>query len=299
MPDTSKIRIPLKNAVKKPIVKIISKDSLELSQDRIELSEIKPLTTDSLGTNPYLSGIQPVILPSADTLIELPALINDSIAADTLKAKEPKDARLVLAYNKVRFFRDDVQGKCDSLAYFSKDSTIQMYTDPVIWSDKNQISANYIEIINKSENREEIHMKEDAFIIAMEDDSLRFNQIKGKNMIGYVSKNQLIKIDVNGNGQSNYYARDSKGVIGLNMAESSNITIYMNKGKVKRIAFIKSPDGELKPLAELEDGDKLLPGFKWQAEQRPVDKNDIFRDPNKEPAPKPKPIKKTESIEIE
>jgi hypothetical protein len=102
---------------------------------------------------------------------------------------------------------------------------------------------------------------------------------------GYVRQNQLVKIDVDGNGQSNYYARDKNGVIGLNKAESSNISIYMNKGKVKRIAFIKSPDGELKPLAELEDGDKLLPGFKWQSELRPVNKDDIFRDPGKEPAP--------------
>ncbi|HEY6914177.1 MAG TPA: organic solvent tolerance protein OstA, partial [Paludibacter sp.] len=120
-------------------------------------------------------------------------------------------------------------------------------------------------------------MNEDAFIIGMEDDSIRFNQIKGKNMIGYVRKNELYKIDVNGNGQSNYYAYDKKGIIGLNKAESSNITIYMNKGKVSRIALIKSPDGELKPMAEIDEGDKKLPGFNWQQEIRPKSKMDIFR----------------------
>lgn len=96
-------------------------------------------------------------------------------------------------------------------------------------------------------------------------------------MTGFTYKNNLYKIDVDGNGQSNYYASDKKGIIGLNKAESSNITIYMDKGKVKRIAFIKSPDGSLKPLAQLQEGDKLLPGFKWQPDLRPKDKNDIFR----------------------
>jgi hypothetical protein len=211
-------------------------------------------------------------------------LVADSIRIDTLKTKPQKDARLVLAYHRVRFFRGDLQGKCDSLVYWSKDSTIQMYTKPIIWSDKNQISANYIEMINHTKDPDEIRMKENAFIIQMEDDSLRFNQIKGKNMTGYVRNNQLQKIDVDGNGLSNYYASDKKGVIGLNKAESSNITIYMNKGKVKRIAFIKSPDGELKPLAKLSDGDKLLPGFNWQAEIRPKNKEDIFRHPATEPA---------------
>ena len=53
----------------------------------------------------------------------------------------------------------------------------------------------------------------------------------------------------------------------------------MNEGKVQKIAFIKSPDGELKPMADIEEGDKLLPGFKWQEELRPKSKDDIFSDP--------------------
>lgn len=202
-----------------------------------------------------------------------------SAASDSLAVEKKQDPRLVLAWHRVRFFRDDFQGKCDSLAYWSKDSTIQMFIEPVIWSGRNQISAKYIEIINQSKERDEIKMQEDAFIIAMEDDSIRFNQIKGKNMIGFVRKNNLYKIDVDGNGQSNYYARNQDGVIGLNKAESSKISIHMDQGKVSKIVFLKKPEGELKPLANIEDGDKLLPGFKWQSAIRPKNKEDIFRHP--------------------
>ena len=260
MPDTTPLRksAPDKKIIKKPIVKKLASDSLSLASKNPEFQALSKSRKDSL-----ISG----------------KLVGDTLHTDSLATKPPKDARLVLAYHKVRFFRDDMQGKCDSLTYWSKDSTIQMFTSPVIWSNKNQISANYIEMINRSKDPDEIRMKNDAFIISMEDDSLRFNQIKGKNMIGYVRNNELDKIDVSGNGQSNYYARDKNGVIGLNKAESSNISIYMNKGKVKRIAFIKSPDGELKPLEQLEEGDKLLPGFNWQAELRPINKDDIFRRP--------------------
>ena len=263
MPDTvgPKKTVQDKKFPKKPIIKGGTPDSLSVAKTSTALLAEQKLYKDSL-----ISG----------------KIVADSLRTDTLATKPPKDARLVLAYHRVRFFRDDIQGKCDSLTYWSKDSTIQMFTHPVIWSDKNQISANYIEMINRAKDPDEIRMKDDAFIIAMEDDSLRFNQIKGKNMTGYIRNNELAKIDVNGNGQSNYYARDKNGVIGLNKAESSNITIYMNKGKVKKIAFIKSPDGELKPLAELESGDKLLPGFNWQAEIRPKNKEDIFRHPDPE-----------------
>lgn len=277
MPDTTPLRksAPDKKIIKKPIAKKIASDSLSLASRNPEFKAFSKLHKDSL-----TSG----------------KLVGDTLRTDSLATKPPKDARLVLAYHKVRFFRDDMQGKCDSLTYWSKDSTIQMFTNPVIWSNKNQISANYIEMINRSKDPDEIRMKDDAFIISMEDDSLRFNQIKGKNMIGYVRNNELDKIDVSGNGQSNYYARDKNGVIGLNKAESSNITIYMNKGKVKRIAFIKSPDGELKPLGQLEEGDKLLPGFNWQDELRPVNKDDIFRQPAPEPILAPATKSKTPSI---
>jgi lipopolysaccharide export system protein LptA len=277
MPDTTTAKKPLpdKKLLKKPIVKKAVPDSLSLASQNPELLAIQKLRKDSL-----ISG----------------ELVADTLRTDTLATKPPKDARLVLAYHRVRFFRDDIQGKCDSLAYWSKDSTIQMFTQPIIWSDKNQISASYIEMINRSKDPDEVRMKDDAFIIAMEDDSLRFNQIKGKNMTGYVRNNELYKIDVSGNGQSNYYARDKNGVIGLNKAESSNITIYMNKGKVKKIAFIKSPDGELKPLAELESGDKLLPGFNWQAEIRPKNKEDIFLHPAPEATAAPETKTKTPPV---
>lgn len=269
-------------------------DRLRTMPDTTKTKKIDLLTKDKKPVLKPTGKTQSNPIPAADSLmvklnvpdsLKVNRTLPDSMAvkkaaADSLALKPPKDARLVLAYHKVRFFRDDLQGKCDSLAYFSKDSTIQLYTEPVIWSGKNQMSANYIEMINRSKDPDMVIMKEDAFIISMEDDSIRYNQIKGKNMIGFVRKNELYRIDVNGNGQSNYFAHDDKGaIIGLNKAESSNISIYLTDGKVKKIAFIKSPEGELKPMADIEEGDKLLPGFKWLSEIRPINKDDIFRTP--------------------
>jgi len=297
--DITKIAIATDSAL---LIQYSKTDSLYLHADRLKampdssskstpekkiITErpLLPEYADSLATkyatatNPMLADLKPeeLLVPESPT--------NDlkdefkPVPADSLNQDKKKGNRIILAWNKVRFFREDFQGKCDSLVYFSKDSTIQLYTDPVLWSDKNQISANYIEIINRGKQNAEIRMLEDAFIISMEDDSIRFNQIKGRNMVAHVRNNQLVKIDVDGNGQSKYYARDKKGIVGLNMAESSNIAIYMNKGKVKKITFIKSPEGELKPLGQLEDADKILTGFKWQSEQQPMNKDDVFRDP--------------------
>jgi hypothetical protein len=282
MPDTthSNKSFAVKSGSKKNTDNTSFIDSIAMANSKPEKmapeADSNRTTLTSGSPEADLISVKPFIRDS----LSVQKITNDSVKTDSLAVNKEKNARLVLAYHKVRFFRKDFQGKCDSLAYWSKDSTIQFYTDPVIWSDKNQISADYIEMINRSKDPDEVHLKNNAFIIAMEDDSLRFNQIKGKNMIGFISKNQLTKIDVNGNGQSNYYARNEDGLIGLNKAESSNITIYMNKGKVKKIVFIKSPEGELKPMNDIEEGDKILPGFLWQEELRPKNKEDVFRTQN-------------------
>ena len=48
--------------------------------------------------------------------------------------------RLMKAYHKVRMYRTDVQGVCDSLVYNSKDSCMTMYVDPILWNEGQQLS---------------------------------------------------------------------------------------------------------------------------------------------------------------
>ncbi|WP_163712054.1 OstA-like protein [Mangrovibacterium lignilyticum] len=197
--------------------------------------------------------------------------------ADTLKTLPDTigDEKIVLGYYDVKFFRTDLQGKCDSLVYFTKDSTLCLYHNPVIWSQSNQMKAEYMEMVAKDSINQEFDMRKDAFIIAQED-STRFNQIKGRNMKGFIRGNELYKIDVDGNGQSLYYASDDTGIIGLNKAQSSTIEIRLKESQVTRIAFITTPDGKLIPVPDISDTEKTLPGFEWLDAIRPKSLEDIF-----------------------
>ena len=197
--------------------------------------------------------------------------------ADTLRTMPDSipNEKIVRAYFKVKFFRPDLQGKCDSLVYFTRDSTLCMYHSPVIWSGGNQMTARYMEMVAKDSVNQEFDMRADAFIIAQED-SARFNQIKGRNMKGFIRRNDLYRINVDGNGQSLYYASDDNGLIGLNKAQSSTIEIRLENSKVKRIAFVTTPDGQLVPLADITEPDKTLPNFNWLDAIRPKKIEDIF-----------------------
>ena len=198
--------------------------------------------------------------------------------ADTLRTQPDTvpEEKIVKAYYDVRFYRKDVQGICDSMIYFSKDSLAQLFYDPVLWSEMHQLTADQIDLVQHQTAPDELHLYKNSFIVS-ELDSGRFDQIKGKNMTGYVVNNELDYIDVDGNGQTLYYAREDNSIIGINRAESSNISIRFKDGKIFKINFLKQPEGELKPLFNLSEEDKFLSDFNWYGHKRPVSKEDIFR----------------------
>ncbi len=197
--------------------------------------------------------------------------------ADTLRTIPDTipDEKIIQAYYGTRFFRNDLQGMCDSLVYFSKDSVVQLFKNPIIWSDNHQLTADHIEMKQITNAPDELHLNNNGFIISKLD-SGRFDQIKGKEMIGYVVNNELNRIFVNGSGQTLYYARQDEDIIGLNRVESSKISIQFRDGNIFRISFLQKPEGLLKPLFNLTEEEKKLRGFDWKINLRPLSKHDVF-----------------------
>jgi lipopolysaccharide export system protein LptA len=199
------------------------------------------------------------------------------VHADTLRARpDSADKRELMAYYGVRIYKSDLQGVCDSLFYSTADSILKLFKQPVLWSEANQLSSEYIEIWTKNKEVNQLHLKQLAFIINRED-STRFNQIKGKSMTGYFRNNELYKIVVKGNGQTVYYAKDKEELIGVNIAQSSDLTIWLKENKPDKISFQVKPIGTLYPLNTAPEDELILKDFKWLEALRPKNRNDIFR----------------------
>jgi len=184
--------------------------------------------------------------------------------------------KIIKAYYGVRIFENELQGMCDSMAYSMRDSVIRLFGDPALWSAENQLTAEYMELHTKNNKPHILYMQSTAFIVSEEDTS-RYNQIKGKNMTGFFSDNKLYRINVDGNSQSIHYAKDDEEVIGINKSESSNIVILLEDQKVSQIKFLVKPDQKLHPPGDLPRNEALLKDFKWLKEERPQSKFDIFR----------------------
>ena len=228
-----------------------------------EISKIA-FVTDSAMFIQY--GKKDTMYMHADTLQSLP---------DT-SVIEGKDDKLFMAYRKVRFFKTDLQGECDSLGYRMKDSTIFMFYDPVIWSQKNQMTAEKIQYISKHPDPCIAKLDKNAFIV-MAEDSIRFNQISGKMIVGQIFDGKLRIVDVNGNAQTAYYAKDKDKYTGLNKALSSKIHIRLiGDNQIDSIKSYPKPEGKMIPMNELKPLDTRLGGFIWRESERPLDPNDLF-----------------------
>jgi lipopolysaccharide export system protein LptA len=185
--------------------------------------------------------------------------------------------RLIYAHYKVKFFKNDLQGLCDSLVYSAADSLMRLFKKPILWSDANQLTAELINIKLYDGKIYQLRMNTNAYIISQYD-SLRFNQIKGKKMIGYFTDNDLRKIDVMGNGETVYYIKDDKdgSLSGVNKAECSDMAIYITNNKVEKLKMYKKPTGIMHPPKEVKPEEMMLKDFAWYAAYRPQNFEDIF-----------------------
>lgn len=199
--------------------------------------------------------------------------------ADTFKVYELNGGeRFMLAYPGVKIYKSDLQAVCDSMAYGLSDSTIRLFDDPVLWSGEDQITADSIELRTKNNKINDILMFPNAFMVS-KIDSLHYNQVKGKSMQAFFKDSEVNRIEVTGNGQITHYALDDKEkFIGVSVAESSDITIRVNKDGIQSITLINDakstthPMGELDPLTELR-----YKGFQWLIERRPLSKEDVLK----------------------
>jgi len=198
--------------------------------------------------------------------------------ADTVKATfdSLQNIEEVFGFFKAKFFRHDLQGMCDSLTYHAADSTMTMYRDPVLWSDSNQFSADTMVLTMRNGQADSLKLFGSAFIIS-KDDSVSFNQIKGRTLLGKFKDNDLYKIRVLGNAQTIYYVREEdKSLIGINMVESGEILVFLEENKLRSITYIDNPDAHLYPEKSVPANQRKLRDFRWEQKRRPIKMQDIF-----------------------
>ena len=180
------------------------------------------------------------------------------------------DVQRINAFYNVRFFRNDVQGKCDSLHYIIPDSMVYMRTEPVIWAENSQLSGDLIDIKVKGQAIENLVMHPNAFVI--QQDSIKgFNQVKGNEITIYFKDKDIDNMYNKGNAETIYWLRDDDGsLIGINISQSDEMDIKIRDREMSKIKHYNNIKETLYPEKQLKDDMEYLKGFLWQEEKKPV-----------------------------
>jgi lipopolysaccharide export system protein LptA len=200
----------------------------------------------------------------------------DTLMMVTFNMNTDSVIREMRAFHKVRIYRTDVQGVCDSLIYNSKDSCATMFVDPVLWNENQQLLGEEIKIYMNDSTIDWAHIINQALAVEMKD-SLRYNQIAGREMKAYFEDGEMRRVEVIANLVMVYYPEESDGsLIGMDYGEGSLLHMFLREKKMKKAIMIGQSNGVLYPLDQIPAGKDKLPTFVWLDNMRPKSKEDIF-----------------------
>lgn len=180
------------------------------------------------------------------------------------------------AYHKVRFYRSDVQGVCDSLVFSAKDSCLIMYRDPILWNKRQQLLGEQIMIYMNDSTIDWAHIQNQALSVERLD-SANYNQVTGKEMKAFFKNGEMNQVDVIGSVRLVYYPMEKDSTyIGMNISETSQLSMFIENRKLKKMIMSPKSNGTLYPMSQIPSDKKRLDNFAWFDYVRPLSKNDIF-----------------------
>ncbi len=228
--------------------------------------------------------------PKAVKLFEADSLY---MKADTIYAIEDSAGmKTVVGYHNVAYFKNDMQGVCDTIVYSEADSSITMLSKPIVWNEENQITGHTIILYNDGKNPKEMYINKDSFVTQLVDTiDNQYNQVKGRELFGYFKDGELYKVYISGNGETIFYIQedatdttqtdtskqDVKELIGINKATCSNITLTLENSQLKTISFAVDPVATAMAVDKLGSPELLLKNFKWEGDRRPMSKDEIMK----------------------
>ncbi|MDE6469370.1 MAG: hypothetical protein K2L28_10820, partial [Muribaculaceae bacterium] len=204
------------------------------------------------------------IMHDADTIAGTPAYTS----VDT--------NRVAVLYPRVRFYRSDMQGVCDSMRFTGIDTMLRMFVHPVVWNEDQQIFGNIIALHLNDSTIERADLPDQGFT-AQHIEGEHYNQISGKEMTARFENGQIRRLDISGNVEIILYPEDADSTISkIVNAESSFLTAYFRGRTTEYIKLWPETTGQATPLFLAKKSIYYLPKFKWYDGMRPTDRYDIF-----------------------
>lgn len=203
--------------------------------------------------------------------------------ADTLLSYIDTDStRILSAFHGVRFYRVDAQGVCDSLRYVSRDSSLTLYRQPIMWSGDQQIFGDTIRVFFNDSTVDWAHVINTAFATQLKDEDY-YDQLESNEIKAYFENGEMRRIEALGNVIVIFYPQESDSTIsGMFHTDASFLNIYLQNNEMQKMIMWPSVKGKMYPLNMLTNEMMFLSRYVWYGDKRPLNKDDIYRRPQQQ-----------------
>ncbi len=204
----------------------------------------------------------------ADTLY----LHGDTITAYML----PDSTKVTNAFRRVRFFRNDIQGLCDSMSIVERDSIMYMYYHPIIWNGDKQIVGNVVYVHFTDSTADWARLPESG-VVGQHIGEDCYNQLTGADMTAWFNDTTLRRLYVEGNVQVIMFPMENDSTYNkFSYTESSYMDAFFENGEVDHIIMWPETTGKVRPLYLSKARDYFLPVFRWFGPLRPMAPDEVF-----------------------
>ena len=199
---------------------------------------------------------------------------------DTINAyTEPDSTKVTNAFHRVRFYRSDMQGICDSLSMTDRDSIMYMYRHPVVWSDERQIFGNVIYLHLNDSTIDWARLPQFGFTAEHIAEDC-YNQLSGTDLTAWFNDSTLRRLYVEGNVQLIMFPMENDSIGNIYVqTESSYMDSYYDHNTVDSIHFWPETTTKVVPLYLARKNSYFLPKFAWYEDLRPWSPEDVFNVP--------------------
>ena len=199
---------------------------------------------------------------------------------DTINAyTEPDSTKVTNAFHRVRFYRSDMQGICDSLSMTDRDSIMYMYRHPVVWSDERQIFGNVIYLHLNDSTIDWARLPQFGFTAEHIAEDC-YNQLSGTDLTAWFNDSTLRRLYVEGNVQLIVFPMENDSTYNKYVqTESSYMDSYYDHNTVDSIHFWPETTTKVVPLYLARKNSYFLPKFAWYEDLRPWSPEDVFNVP--------------------
>lgn len=179
-------------------------------------------------------------------------------------------------YHKVRFYRSDLQGLCDSLSLTERDSMMWMYRAPIVWSGERQILGNQINVHVADSTVDWARLPRTGLMAEHIAEDC-YNQLSGDDMTVWMNDSTVRRLYTEGSVQLIVFPMESDSTYNkYAFVESSYMDAYFNNNEVESIHFWPETTSKITPLYLAKRSSYFLPKFRWYEDLRPISPEDVF-----------------------